>query len=116
MNRFRNGNLGIERGERVLFSDFEDGGKMWVDKGPRESRQRIKFTSDFVGPPIVHVGIVMWDIDQKSNQRADILAEKVDADGFDLVFRTWGDTQVARVRAAWLVIGQLPDDEIWELY
>ena len=47
--------------------------------------------------------------------RADIGAEAVTEDGFDLVFRTWGDTRVARVRIGWMAIGELSDDDDWEL-
>jgi len=37
-------------------------------------------------------------------------------DGFDLVFRTWGDTKVARVRIGWIAIGPVKSDDDWELY
>jgi len=61
------------------------------------------------------VSLDMWDMDQKTNQRADISARNVTLEGFEIVFRTWGDTRVARVRAAWLAIGELRDDDEWEL-
>jgi hypothetical protein len=32
-----------------------------------------------------------------------------------IVFRTWGDTRVARVRADWLAIGALPHEDDWEI-
>ncbi len=51
------------------------------------------------------VSISMWDLDQKTNSRADITAEKITRTGFHLVFRTWGDTRVARIRADWMAIG-----------
>ena len=36
--------------------------------------------------------------------------------GFEIVFRTWGDTRVARVRADWLALGEVADeDDAWEL-
>ncbi|MBT8476981.1 MAG: H-type lectin domain-containing protein, partial [Alphaproteobacteria bacterium] len=60
--------------------------------------------------------ISMWDMDQKSNQRADISAEEITTEGFTIVFRTWGDTRVARVRADWTAIGPLPDEDDWEVY
>ena len=40
----------------------------------------------------------------------------VDRDGFDLVFRTWGDTKVARVRIGWIAIGAVKSEDDWELY
>lgn len=85
---------------------------MWVGTGPRMSRTRIGFEQPFLDPPEIQVSMSMWDIDGSGNQRADITAENVTDDGFDLVFRTWGDTRVARVRADWLAIGEVrhPDD------
>ena len=32
-------------------------------------------------------------------------AEGISPEGFEIVFRTWGDTKVARVRVAWQAIG-----------
>ena len=37
-------------------------------------------------------------------------------EGFDIVFRTWNDTQVARIRVAWTAIGELPNEDDWALY
>ena len=48
--------------------------------------------------------------DEIIGQLQDIVAEDVTAIGFTLVFRTWGDTRVARVRADWLAIG--PADHV----
>ena len=47
--------------------------------------------------------------------RADISAAKVTPEGFVIVFRTWGDTRVARVRADWLAIGEAIGDDDWEI-
>jgi hypothetical protein len=32
-----------------------------------------------------------------------------------MVFQTWGDTKVARVRIAWMAIGELSDDDLWDV-
>ena len=48
--------------------------------------------------------------------RADVSTETITEDGFDLVFRTWGDTRVARVRVSWTAIGEVADPEDWDLY
>ena len=64
----------------------------------------------------MNVGISMWDLDQKTNARADISASEVTREGFVIVFKTWADTRVARVRADWMAIGPIPDDDDWELY
>ena len=115
MRRF-SGLIGIEQGTKILFSDFVHDGAMWTGSGPREVRQKEQFKEAFLAPPVVTVGISMWDMDHKSNSRADISAENVTATGFHVVFRTWGDTRVARVRADWTVIGPVRDEDDWQLY
>ncbi len=116
MKRIAAGSVGVDQGSRVLFSDFADGGVMWTGQGPRESRHIVKFAERFTDIPTVLVGMSMWDMDQKTNSRADLQAENITVDGFHLVFRTWGDTRVARVRADWTAIGPMRDDEQWDLY
>lgn len=116
MKRISSGSFGILQGSRVLFSDFADDGVMWTGQGPRESRHVVAFKDAFAAPPSVLVGLSMWDMDHKTNSRADISAENVTTDGFHLVFRTWGDTRVARVRADWTAIGPVRDEDDWELY
>lgn len=100
----------------MLFSHFENEGKMWSGTGSRVHRKKVKFSESYHTAPTVQVTISMWDMDQKSNQRADITAEKVTEKGFDLVFRTWGDTRVARIRADWVAIGELKHEDEWDLY
>lgn len=107
--------LGILQGSRIMFSDFADGGAMWTGSGPRECRHVISFRDGFREAPAVQVAISMWDLDRRTNSRADLLAEEVTAQGFHLVFRTWGDTRVARIRADWTAIGALRDEDDWEL-
>lgn len=99
----------------MMFSDFADDGPMWTGSGPRESRQSVTFAEPFAAAPAVMVTISMWDADRRTNLRADIAAENVTEAGFDLVFRTWNDTRIARIRADWTAIGALRDDELWDL-
>lgn len=115
MKRIAANSVGLLQGSRVLFSDFADGGVMWTGQGDRESRHIIKFKEPFADKPMVQVSISMWDTDHKSNARADLTAETVTKTGFHLVFRTWGDTRVARVRADWLAIGPVRDEDDWDI-
>lgn len=115
MRRFSSHRIGVERGSIVLFSDYEDGGAMWTGDGPRELRRVVDFSEPFLSEPVVQVGLSMWDMDQKTNQRADISADMVNPEGFVIVFRTWGDTRVARVRADWLAIGEIRGDDEWDV-
>jgi H-type lectin domain len=116
MRRLTSHLTGIDRGSLVLFSDYQDGGAMWTGQGPRELRKVVTFSEPFTAEPVVQVSLSMWDMDQKTNQRADISAEMVNPEGFVIVFRTWGDTRVARVRADWIAIGEVKSDEDWEVY
>lgn len=116
MKEFSGGRIGVDQGSVVLFSDYQDGGPMWTGSGPRLVRRPVRFARPFLSAPAVMVGISMWDLDRMTNQRSDIAAEAIDEGGFEIVFRTWGDSRVARIRADWTAIGALPDPDAWELY
>lgn len=55
-------------------------------------------------------------MDQGANVRADIGTDKVTEKGFEMVFRTWSDTRVARVRLSWTAIGEVSSEDDWDLY
>lgn len=114
MIRF-SGVIGVQQGSRILFADFVDGGAMWTGSGPREVRRAQAFDEPFLKPPAVTVSVSMWDIDHAANSRIDISAENVTATGFEIVFRTWSDSRIARIRADWMAIGAIRDDEAWEV-
>lgn len=116
MRRLQNHLIGVDQGDLVLFSDFEDEGEMWTGRGPRERRRRVRFSEVYKAAPVVHVSLSMWDVDSRAPARMDVSAETVTPDGFDLVFRTWGDSKVARVRAAWTAFGEVGHSDDWELY
>lgn len=99
----------------MMFSDFNTGGPMWTGSGQRESRHAVRFPEAFVAPPAVMVGISMWDADRETNLRADVSADAITTTGFELVFRTWGDSRLARLRCDWTAIGPLPDADVWDL-
>ena len=88
---------------------------MWTGAGNREIRHVVTFKEKFREAPVVHVGITMWDTDHQTNARADLTAENITPSGFHLVFKTWGDTRVARIRADWMAIGTVVDDDVWDV-
>ncbi len=116
MKRMNGNTVGVENGETVLFSDFEDGGEMWTGVGQRERRRRIHFSTPFKEAPTVQSSLALWDVDNATVMRADLRSENVAQDGFDLVFCTWGDTRIARVRIAWIAIGPLAHEDDWDVY
>ncbi len=116
MKRLRNHLIGIDQGDVVLFSDFEHDGVMWTGEGPRQTRAYVHFSESFRSAPTVRVTMTMWDMSHEFNMRADVQAEDVTEEGFGIVFRTWGDTKVARVRVGWQAIGEVRQADEWDLY
>lgn len=115
MLKLNSGTVGIAHGDVVLFSDFEDDGPMWRGEGPRESRSKVSFGQAYRTVPHVQVSVSMLDMSHVSNVRLDVHAENISESDFDIVFRTWADSKVARVRVAWTSIGELPDEDTWHL-
>ncbi len=115
MTRILHGQMGIQQGTRILFSDFATGGPMWTGQGDRAIRERVPFAEGFREAPAVMLGISLWDMDHQTNMRADLRAENVGRDGFDLVFHTWGDTRIARIRVDWTALGPMKDEDDWDV-
>lgn len=107
--------LGIEQGSELLFSDFQDGGSMWTGEGARERRRDVVFSRPFHAPPSVILGISLWDVKAGANLRTDIAADAITPKGFEIVFRTWGDTRIARIRADWSALGPLGHPDNWDV-
>jgi hypothetical protein len=115
MKRISASSLGILQGSQLLFSDFATDGVMWTGNGDRESRTQVVFSERFRSIPVVTVGISLWDMDHHTNMRADLTAENITETGFQLVFRTWGDTRIARIRADWTAMGPIRDEDDWDI-
>lgn len=115
MRKISSNFIGIDQGEEALFSDFEDGGDMWTGEGERERRQTVLFSEPFRTPPSVTCGLSLWDVDYSTSVRSDLSTENVTRKSFDIVFRTWGNTRIARARVNWLAIGELDDEDNWDV-
>ncbi len=113
MRTLQRGLIGIDQGNLTIFSHYESGGDMWTGEGPREARKHVEFSEQFASPPTIQVGFALWDMDHSANIRADLSHENVTETGFDVVFRTWGDTRVARMRANWMAIGEVSGEDDW---
>ena len=111
MKRWNSSQTGIDQGDVQLFADYVDDGPMWTGSGDREIRREVKFAGKFKSPPAVHVNLSLLDVDQSTNTRVEIVAEDITTKGFDLVFRIWSDTRIAR--AAWLAIGDMRNADDW---
>jgi hypothetical protein len=115
MKRLDSHVIGVEQGDVILFSDFEDDGEMWRGEGPRAARHTITFSEHFADAPTVSLQMSMIDMSNDAFIRADLQPDNVSPSGFDIVFRTWGDSRIARIRVAWQAIGSLPSDDSWQL-
>ncbi|KAA8608559.1 ATP synthase [Salipiger aestuarii] len=115
MRRMDGRRIGVDQGNTDIFSDFSQGGDMWTGTGARERRRPVTFSEPFRAPPLVQVSLSLWDFAEGANLRADISADDVTETGFDLVFRTWSDTRVARARMSWIAIGEVHSDDDWDL-
>ena len=116
MKRLENHLIGIDQGDTVVFSEFQQGGEMWTGSGPRERRCTVQFSAAFKSPPSVQLSVSLWDADAASALRAEVVAEQVTPEQFDIVFRTWSDSRFARIRVAWTAIGVLAHEDDWKLY
>ena len=115
MQKFLSHQIGIDTGDVTLFSDFEDDGPMWTGTGPRMARRTVTFSESYASAPNVTLQLSMVDMSNDAYIRADLQAENVTETNFDIVFRTWGDSRVARIRVAWQAIGAVQSEDGWEL-
>ncbi|HCE72251.1 H-type lectin domain-containing protein [Ruegeria pomeroyi] len=115
MKLFSSHPVAIQQGDEAMFSDFENGGDMWTGSGSRERRKPVLFEQTFRSTPVVMVTISLWDVDTSAAVRAEVKAENVTPEGFELVFRTWADTRVARLRLGWTAIGDMRNEDDWDV-
>ena len=89
---------------------------MWTGDGARKTRAYVELFESFRSTPVVQVNLSMFDMSNSANMRADVQAEDITEDGFAIVFRTWGDSKIARVRVAWQAIGELRQADDCDVY
>lgn len=65
----------------------------------------ISFASPFKTPPVVHLGMTGFDIDQCSSARVTVVAEAVTTEGFLAKISTWRSSRVYSVEFNWLAVG-----------
>ena len=53
MKRLRSHTIGVDRGDVMLFSDYEDGGPMWTGWGQTVRQRRVTLLRPFREEPIV---------------------------------------------------------------
>lgn len=115
MKTIKSSLVGIDQGDVTVFADFQNDGPMWAGEGGREARQAVTYSEAYAEPPSVMISVSMWDVAAEANVRTDIQAENITRTGFEIVFRTWGDTRIARARVRWQSIGEMVSDDAWDL-
>lgn len=88
---------------------------MWSGTGERESLIPVVFSEPFKTQPSVFITLELLDLHSSANHRTVTVAENITEKGFDAIVRTWGDTRIARARAAWIAIGEVKGEEDWDI-
>ncbi len=65
----------------------------------------VPFATPFSAPPVVHVGLTGFDIDQCSSGRLRLILVSITETGFRVQLSTWCDSRVYSTDFQWLAIG-----------
>jgi H-type lectin domain len=82
----------------------------WVLDQPRGDNDRtfrtwVPFSLRFGALPLVHIGIVGFDIGNQDSARLTATVSHITPEGFEVVLSTWLATRMWRVDISWLAIG-----------
>ena len=72
---------------------------------PRVFRYTVFFAQPFDSPPIVHLGLTGFDLDQRDSNRLTLRAIEISTAGFVAEIATWRETRVYSVAFSWLALG-----------
>jgi hypothetical protein len=65
----------------------------------------VTFASPFSAPPVVHLGLSGFDVDQHTSARITLKAEAISETGFLVRVSTWRASRVYSAEFNWLAIG-----------
>jgi len=99
--------LHIQTGEKSNGYQENPDWTLLTGTGERIYRAPITFTSPFLVTPKVSLALSGQDVAAVNNNRLFLKAENITVNGFDIVYRTWGDTMIYRVWTTWTAIGGL---------
>jgi len=71
----------------------------------RTFRFTVFFATPFDAPPVVHLGLTGFDLDQRDSNRLSLRAAEITAASFVAEIATWRDTRVYSVQFSWLALG-----------
>ena len=76
-----------------------------ADTDRRGFRARISFEQTFRTVPIVHLGLVGFDVSNEDSARLKVIPENINTGGFDVVVETWLNSRIWSVEISWLAVG-----------
>jgi H-type lectin domain len=71
----------------------------------RVLRFAVYFSAPFDAPPVVHLGLTGFDLDQRDASRLTLTATEITVTGFIAEIATWRETRVYSVAFSWLALG-----------
>ena len=71
----------------------------------RVLRFAVYFSTPFDVPPVVHLGLTGFDLDQRDASRLALTATEITGTGFIAEIATWRETRVYSVAFSWLALG-----------
>ncbi|MEP6669298.1 MAG: H-type lectin domain-containing protein [Chthoniobacter sp.] len=71
----------------------------------RVFRFTVYFAAPFGSPPIVHLGLTGFDLDQRDSNRLILRATQITNESFVAEISSWRETRVYSVEFSWLALG-----------
>ena len=65
----------------------------------------VSFSAPFDAPPVVHLGLTGFDVEEQTSARITLAAESVTPEGFEVRISTWRESLVYAVEFNWLAVG-----------
>jgi H-type lectin domain len=73
--------------------------------GCRQFSLSVSFAYPFSYPPVVHIGLTGFDMDQSTSPRISASVTNISSEGFAIVLTTWQNTLVYSAEVDWLAVG-----------
>ncbi len=74
-------------------------------EGPRVFIGHVRFNQAFSTPPVVHLGLVGFDISEHDCARLRVHAVDITTEGFSVRAETWLNSRVFSFDVSWLALG-----------
>ncbi|MCX6858014.1 MAG: H-type lectin domain-containing protein [Verrucomicrobia bacterium] len=97
--------LSATHGVGVLTPDWNLSDPVSVPEESRLFLVDVLFSVSFASPPVVHLGLSGFDIDQHESARLTIKVGEITEFGFQAVISTWSTTRVYAAEFSWLAVG-----------